>query len=219
VIDVPELLAAVDDAFRRTSDGLAPWPDPHPDRSPPEEAYSRLTQPAKWRILGTRTDAWLIALAGAGLAVVDADAEVTWKVVQQPEISRVERVVPIAVGALELVVGHSRLGDVDDAGVVLGLGDPAETVTWFPSCGCDACDSGSQRELDELDTHLLSIVTGAFRRLWDGDRRITVLGAGRWEAANFGLSARSSFHEVPAILADPRGWREIAGASWLPTSV
>ena len=212
-----DLLAAVDDTFRQTSAGLSPWPDPHPDRAPPVDAYSRLTDPARWRILGARTDAWLSTLAGAGLAVVDAGADVTWRVVQQPLITRVERVFPSAGGALDLVVGHSRLGDVDDAGVVLGLGDPAETVTWFPHCGCDACDSGSQRELDDLDTHVLSIVTGAFRRLWNGDRRITVLGAGRWEASNFGLSSRNSFQEVQAVLADPGGWDEISGRPWLST--
>jgi hypothetical protein len=217
VIDVADLLAAVDDTFRQTSAGLSPWPDPHPDRSPPVDAYSRLTDPARWRILGARTDAWLSTLAGAGLAVVDADADVTWRVVQQPVITRAERVVPVAAGAVDLVVGHSRLGDVDDAGIVLGLGDPAETVTWFPNCGCDACDSGSQRELEDLDSHVLSIVTGAFRRLSDGDRRITVIGAGRWEASNFGRSARTAHREVQAVLADPRGWDEISGHSWLPT--
>src|SRR5215207_4819510 len=84
VIDVADLLAAVDDTFRQTSAGLSPWPDPHPDRSPPVDAYSRLTDPARWRILGARTDAWLSALAGAGLAVIDAEADVTWRVVQQP---------------------------------------------------------------------------------------------------------------------------------------
>jgi len=172
----------------------------------------------RWRILGARTDAWLSTLAGAGLAVVEADADVTWRVVQQPVITRAERVVPIAAGAVDLVVGHSRLGDVDDAGVVLGLGDPTETVTWFPNCGCDACDSGSQRELD--DTHVLSIVTGAFRRLSDGDRRITVIDAGRWEASNFGQGARNAgraAQAVQAVLADPRGWDEISGRPWLPT--
>ena len=91
VIDVADLLAAVDDTFRQTSAGLSPWPDPHPDRSPPVDAYSRLTNPARWRILGARTNAWLSTLADAGLAVVDAGADVTWRVVQQPVITRVER--------------------------------------------------------------------------------------------------------------------------------
>jgi hypothetical protein len=51
------------------------------------------------------------------------------------------------------VVAHSKIGDIEDAGVVRGDGDLTECVTWFPVCGCDAGDSGSQNELDHLDTH------------------------------------------------------------------
>jgi hypothetical protein len=217
MVDVPQLLAAVDGAFAQTGAGAAPWPDPHPDRSSvPDEAYSRLTNPAKWRILGARTDAWLVALVGARLAIVEPDATVTWKAQPAPVISRAERVVPRAAGALELVIAHSRLGDVDDAGVGLGVGDPVECVEWFPDCGCDACDSGSQNELEHLDAHLVAIVSGAFRRLSDGRRDITVLGDDTWSATGFGPTPRPS-RQVESVLANPVGWTEITGTSWLDT--
>jgi hypothetical protein len=92
----------------------------------------------------------------------------------------------------------------------LGVGDPAICVAWFPACGCDACDDGSQEVLDELDRHLLGVVSGTFRRLSSGDRVITVIEEG-------GLSASGAFRrgEVDAVLADPTGWDEVAGASWL----
>jgi hypothetical protein len=181
----------------------------------PDEAYSRLTNPAKWRILGARTDAWLFALADAGLAVVEHDAQVTWRTQPGPVMSYAERAIPAGIGALELIVAHSRIGDVDDAGVVLGVGDPVECVDWFPDCGCDACDSGSQNELDHLDTHLLGIVTGAFRRLTRGERTVTVIGDGGWSASGFRTTARRIGHQVEAVLADPNGWNDLRGRSWL----
>ncbi len=184
---------------------LAPWPDPHPDRSPSDEEYSRLSDPGRWRIIGARTDAWLVALVDAGLAMVER------RVQPGPVVSRTDRIVPFATGALPLVVSRSQLGNVDDAGVVLGVGDPSVRVTWLPDCGCDACDSGSQDELDRLDDHLGSIVSGAFRWLSARDREITVLSEGTWSAS--GASGRQ---EVGAILVDPTGWDEVAGESWLP---
>jgi hypothetical protein len=219
VIGVQELQVAVEAAFVQASRGLARWPDPHPDRSSvPDEAYSRLTNPAKWRILGARTDAWLVALVNAGLAIVEPDATVTWTSRRRPVISRAERAIPVAVGALELVVAHSQIGDVDDAGLVLGVGDPADCVNWFPDCGCDACDSGSQNELDHLDAHMVGIVTGSFRRLSDGERVITVIDDGGWSASGFRSTGRRIGREVAAVLANPHGWDELTGRSWLATT-
>jgi hypothetical protein len=205
-----ELLAAVEAAFAITSQGLEPWPDPHPDRVPLDDEYSRLSDPAKWRILGARVDAWLVALVDAAVAHVSRDVPVRWRVEPATHVSRSDRVVALAGGALPLIVAHSRLGGIEDAGVTLGVGDPATCVAWFPRCGCDACDSGSESELDDVDRHLLAVVAGTFRRLTDGKREITVLDDHGW-------SASGQFHrrDVEAILTDATGWDELTGASWL----
>jgi Family of unknown function (DUF6226) len=210
-----ELLAAVEAAFEITGRGLTRWPNPHPDRSPLGEEYSRLNDPGKWRIIGARTDAWLVALVDTGLAAVERDTSIHWRVKPGMVISRTERIVPFAAGALPLVVARSQFGDIDDAGVALGVGDPAIWAAWFPYCGCDACDSGSQDELDRLDAHVHSIVSGAFRRLSESarDREITVIDEGVWSA-----SGKFGRHELDAILADPTGWDEVAGRSWLRPS-
>ncbi len=209
VVAEHELLAAVDAAFEATGRGMASWADPHPDRSPLAEEYSRLTDPSKWRIIGARADAWVVALVDARLAKVERSTEIRWRTLPGTVVSRTDRVVPRAAGALPLVVARSRLGAVGDAGVTLGVGDPAVCVTWLPQCGCDACDSGSQDVLDELDVNMLGIVSGAFRRLSSGDREITVIGDRRWSASGL------SHHDVNRVLADATGWDEVAGASWL----
>jgi hypothetical protein len=210
VVAVSQLLVAVDAAFARASRDLAPWSNPHPDRAPLEEEYSRLSRPARWRIVGARAEAWLTALIEMGLAGIELDAPVRWRDTPSPQLSRVDRVDPLAIGALPMIVARSRAGEVDDAGIVLGAGDPSTCLGWFPSCGCDACDSGSQDELDNLDRHLLAVVAGTFRHLSDGRRNITVLDEHGWSAS--GPFRRG---EVDAILHEPSGWSELVGASWL----
>jgi Family of unknown function (DUF6226) len=204
------LRVAVDAAFAITRRGLRSWPDPHPDRMPLDEEYSRLLDPAKWRIVGARADAWLVALVDAGLAVVERGAAVSWREPPRPVISRTDRIIPVVPGALPITISRSRLGDVDDGGVTLGVGDPAVCIDSFPECGCDACDSGSQNELDWFDVPMAAVVSGTFRRLSDGSRTITVLGEHGWRAS--GPFERG---EVEAIIADARGWEELKGASWL----
>ena len=112
--DVPQLLAAVERAFEQTGDGSMRWPDPHPDHSSvPDEAYSRLTDPSRWRLLGARTDAWLHALSAAGLAVVDA--VITWRAQPGPAISRSERVGASGFGPTARAVGRQVEAVLADA--------------------------------------------------------------------------------------------------------
>ena len=204
-----QLVEAVGAAFAETGYGLAAWPDPHPDRAPLDAEYSRVTDPYKWRIVGARAEAWVAALADAGLAEVAPDAEVIWAAPPSTLMTRATRITPHAAGALPLVVARNRLATVDDAGVTLGVGDPAFGLGMIPTCGCDACDSGSQDVLDELDEYVLGVVSGAYRRLWRGDRDITVVSAKRWQA-----SGRFGRGEVEAVLARPEGWHELVGNPW-----
>lgn len=192
---------------------MLPWPDPHPHRAPLDEEYSRVTDAKKWRIIGARADAWVIVLVEAGLAKVERRAEVAWGVAPTTVISRTDRVIPRAAGALSLVIARSRLAEIADAGVTLGVGDPALCMAWFPHCGCDACDTGSQDVLDDLDAHLFGIVSGAFRRLSSGRSEITVIGDGRRSASDLPPGA-----DLARILADPTGWDEVSGASWIRPS-
>ena len=204
-----ELVAAVDAAFVETGRELAGWPNPRPDRMPLDEEYSRVTHPHKWRILAARIDAWFAALVIAGLAEIETETEVEWEEPPGSIVTRTDRAVPRAQGAVPLVVAKGRMGDVDDAGVTLGVGDPAVALTGIPHCGCDACDWGSQDALDELDEYVLSVVTGAYRRLRRGKREITVISGEHWQAWG-----RFRYRKIDKILASPRGWNQLSGAPW-----
>jgi hypothetical protein len=167
-----------------------------------------LIDPAKWRIVGARADAWIIALVDTGLAEVERNADVHW-VPPTPIVSRVERVMPRVSGGLPLIVARTARETVEDAGVAIAVGEPAVIVTGIPDCGCDACDSGSQDVLDELDEYMFSVVSGAFRRLWSGSREITVIGHDRSQA-----SGHFKRGEINPIVIDPTGWRERSGTPW-----
>ena len=170
-----------------------------------------MTNPAKWRILGTRVDAWCTALVELELAHLERGADVRWRGDGLPWPT-IARVVPRAAGAIPLVMARGPIEGVEDAVIGIALGDPATVVIVIPDCGCDACDSGSQNELDHLDTQLRSIVTGRLRRLSCEDVEITVLGDDDgWRASSSG----GRLPDVPAVLADPSGWHEVSGASWL----
>jgi hypothetical protein len=176
---------------------------------PNEDEYSRVTDAAKWRIVGARADAWLAALERVDLAAVERNASVRWTSDPRTEVSRIDRAVPHRPGAIPLVIARCRSADVDDAVVTLGVDDPAVCVGWLPECGCDACDSGSQNELDELDRMLLGIVSGTFRHLVRGNARVLQFESDGWSGSNVGRGG------ALAALADPTGWHETSGASWL----
>lgn len=236
-MDPTVLRLAVEDVFERTARGLAQWDDPHPppDRVVADEEYSRVTNPAKWRVIGARADAWLEVLAANDLATVRRGDAVEWEEPPGPNVTRVDLVRPRVPNGLPLVIGRSRIGTVDDAGVTLGVGLPAVFVHAVPDCGCDACDSGSTDVIDEIDTWLGAIVDGSFRRLSVPLGTITVLADGvrsssqrvelprptdssgwRFLPGPSGRAARRPRRrfEVDAVLADPTGWREWSGPPW-----
>ncbi len=124
--------------------------------------------------MAARVEAWFEALAAAGLAEIEAEAEVAWQEPPKFPAARTIRAVPLAPGAIPLVVAMTGFEEVEWPAVALGAGDPAAVLEVVPDCACDACDSGSQDALDELDEYVICVVTGTYRKLWRGKREITV---------------------------------------------
>jgi len=108
-----------------------------------------------------------------------------------------------------MVFAYAGFDGEPPTGVTIALGDPAVVVGRSPVCGCDACDSGSQDELDHLDAQVRDVILGHVRHLAAGGRTIVTSSTG-WSAT--GSFAR---WEIDQVLADPEGWREVSGTSWL----
>jgi len=215
-VDRDALDVALDEAFATTARGLSAWPDPRagwePGRSPPQEWYSRVLDPDKYRLLGARWAAWAKVLADAGLAALEDGATARWHDLPGVVVTGTDRLVPTAPGALPLVVAHMRIDDTPDAGLTVGVGDPAWTVAVIPFCGCDACDDGSEPLVEELDDTVWGVVSGAFRLVRDGDRRVLTLGprAARLWSAEGAFAA----DEPGRWLADPGDRAVVVGAAW-----
>jgi hypothetical protein len=92
------LLAEVDRAFQVSGADTPGWPDPHPDRSPAEDEYSRCSNPGKYRILDTRIEAWAQVLS-RGLATVEEMPAGPWiDAPRRPDDHRRVRRVALPVG-------------------------------------------------------------------------------------------------------------------------
>jgi len=206
-----DLEQVVEEAFARRAAHLPRWPDPHPDGGmPDDDQYSRVTDPDRWRIVPARAMSWCDAATGSGVAILEGDAPVRWVTDGGARYRRVDRLSPVREGTVPLVLADAAPGPgAEPTGVTIGMGDPAVVVGQAPACGCDACDDGSDAELDRLDDQIRHVLLGEVRHLRAGDRTI-VAHADGW-------SASGSFRrgEVERALADPTGWEQVAGAPWI----
>ena len=148
--------------------GAVTWADPHPDgRSPRDEEYSRVTDPARYRAVHLRARVWadvLDEVVGAQRhplppGPVDTDAGPRW-------FHRGTRLEPRHPGALALLLLETDSPVEGQDGslsvVTVSVLRPELSVAVLPDCGCDACDRGSDDLLDALDDAIARVVSGPF---------------------------------------------------------
>lgn len=191
---------AVESAWVSRPEHAVSWPDPHPDRSPFDDEYSRVTDPERYAVVGARAHAWIDALVSLGLAGIGGrDGETV-------------RLDPVAPGALPLHAGLRTLDGVPGAVLDLSVGDPPAPVGVQPDCGCDACDSGSDDLIEAIDDSFVGLLGGGFVLIESTRSRIV--------AFNDGWSASGKTGDVRAAVAAARrgerrvGRRTLVGASW-----
>jgi hypothetical protein len=116
---------------------------------PPPEAYSRVTDAARFRPLVVAADELVAGLQDTydvTVAPVDVSADM-------PDAVRAQRIVPRAGASIVVEV-------TSFPGVRLRLGH--WTMRVFPDCGCDACDESAQDAIDLLTETVDVVVTGRF---------------------------------------------------------
>ena len=154
-----------------------PWlPPREPMESPREEEYSRVTDPARYRIVHQRATAWAeaaVALLGATYEVVPVpegdDAPTSWRV----PLASSWRLASTRPGTIPLYL-HATASP-QPAGMLTGLlvaiGRPGFDLELIPDCGCDACDWGSDGLLEHVDWVIAGVLTGELRAAKGGDSR------------------------------------------------
>ncbi|MFI7008465.1 DUF6226 family protein [Streptomyces sp. NPDC050145] len=188
-MDRSVLLRAVDEAFAETGADTPHWPDPHADREVRDEEYSRCLDPAKYRVLAARAEAWTRVLCGLGLAReerIPVAARALWRGEPGASVDEVVRLWPLGgAGAVPLLFGFGAIDDVPRTVLTVGAGEPAVSAAQVPDCGCDACDDGSAGILEVLDEAVLAVVTGEFVHVDAGrGRTVTALLDG-WSASDW----------------------------------
>lgn len=154
-------------ADRYAALALPSWPDPHADRAPSESEYERVSDPQRYRIVAARARLWAEVLAEAGAAVAEVPLEtVTPDGETAPGqtvlVHRALRVDPPAgvdgAAPLWLVESLTPAGPETLPVLHLSAGRVEDLRARFPFCGCDACDDGSDRLLDELDDAITRVI-------------------------------------------------------------
>jgi hypothetical protein len=162
---VSELQASVASRYARLH--LPSWPDPHPAMtSPPDEEYSRLTDPGRYRIVHARARCWATVLEDVLRAQSEVVASVPGSVGKSDAFDRGLRLIPRQPDALPLLLlerdvpiqsGEGTLAVLD-----IAVARPDILVERQPYCGCDACDSGSSDLLEAIDAVIRHVVGGPF---------------------------------------------------------
>ena len=141
---------------------------------PPDEAYSRVTNPERFQPLHAAATELLDRLerefAVERLDVHDVDDELARIKLARPPV----RLVPHDPQAAPIVVAFT-----DFPGLHLRFG------SWrtepFPNCGCDACDETADGSIEDMTKMVESVVSGGFRESIQVPR---LLGAG-WRESEF----------------------------------
>ncbi|MFI7344103.1 DUF6226 family protein [Streptomyces sp. NPDC050085] len=215
-MDLTVLRGAVDEAFTVTGADTPPWPDPHPDGDVRDEEYSRCLDPAKYRIIAARAQAWTRALCTLGLAEEEpaADPVGLWRRATDVTVESAVRLRPVRADAVPLVFGFAAMDGVPRTVVVVGAGEPASVLGVLPDCGCDACDDGSANLLEAVDELVEAVATGTFVHVDAGRGREIIATEEGWSASNWD-EARTPVEEA---VAEARAGRSphgvVSGPAW-----
>ncbi|KIQ11802.1 DUF6226 family protein [Rhodococcus sp. MEB064] len=180
--------------------------------SPPESAYSVTEHPERYAPLHTVADALIEHIRETYDVEIDEGPEAAAELVRpHRDTTRAVRIRPNdSICATLAFVFTSYPGIGMHAGLLHDF--------YFPTCGCDACDSTWQDEADLLERQVFAVVTGNFREKVGHGQRPSIGYAFTYPSGR--SSGESPSEGVPAARLDaadrilsaiPDGW-----AAWPP---
>ncbi|WP_454112102.1 DUF6226 family protein [Microbacterium aurum] len=127
------------------------------DASPPEDTYSVDTHPERFAPLHTVADALIAHLRDTYDVEVEEGVEAAEDLLHASyhEVVRAARIRPKDPTCASVTLVFTAY-----PGIYMHAG--ALNDFHYPVCGCDACDSNWQAEADNLERHVLAVVTGHY---------------------------------------------------------
>jgi len=123
---------------------------------PPDDAYSRVTEPERFAPLhGWALEA--VARLQRGYEVTLDEDGVTDADLERSPLSRpLMKLTPVQDSSAPITIAFT-----DFPGLAVRAGH--WLTDWFPSCGCDACDEMPEEEFERFTEFLSDVVAGRFR--------------------------------------------------------
>lgn len=144
------------DAEGRVIEYGRPW-----EGSPPTDTYSVDTHPERFAPLHTVADALVAHLAETCDVRITEGPDVATDLLRQSRpVVRAVRIEPNDPRCAAITLAYT-----DFPGIVMHAGLLHDFP--FPVCGCDACDSTGEHEVDDLERHVFAVVGGRYRESVD----------------------------------------------------
>jgi hypothetical protein len=126
------------------------------DDGPPPEAYSRVTNPERFRPVIEFTEA-LLARLERTFQVEREESYGLDSLLEQGKLIRAPvKLSPAKVRAAPVTIAFT---DFPGVGALFGRWHRS----WFPSCGCDACDETANTAIQGLQSTVEAVTAGRFR--------------------------------------------------------
>lgn len=129
-------------------------------RDPPDEAYGRVTNPERYRVLHEVADDLIVDLARTFDVQVEEDADDAELARRFPP-HRIVRLAPATPAAAPIVFSLTTF-----PGVHVRFG--RWWIQSYPSCGCDACDDPPAQVASDLRRDVAAVTGGGLVEGFDG---------------------------------------------------
>jgi hypothetical protein len=146
---------------------LPVWSNPHPEMAAPrEDEYSRLSEPERYRIVYARARLWADLLSDLPGNTVETLAPAPLD--DDSRMGRFDRGVQLTSprpDTLPLLLERDVRSDTLEpplAVLHISVVRPRIAIAMLPTCGCDACDHGSDDLLEAIDETIGNVIGGPF---------------------------------------------------------
>ena len=123
---------------------------------PPDEVYSRVTEPERFRRLHDWAHETVARLQAEYEVVLHEGEEVDTELERVPLAGQTMKLTPPQDSCAPITIVFTNFPG-------LGVRVGRWVTDWFPSCGCDACDEMPEGEFERFTELLSCVVAGQFR--------------------------------------------------------